>query len=118
MALEMQPTREEDEARTSLRGKRIEIVNLREAEAKFDKTGTADVLLGRKFGVSVKDEGDFVYVRFGSKDLTPIGSVPSGARNFDTKQEAFEFVEHLQSRIIQRRASLGKPIPLQRLREQ
>jgi hypothetical protein len=117
MDLEMQPTHG-DEVRTSLRGKSIAIVNLREAEAKFDKTGTADVLLGQKFGVSVKNEGDFVHVRFGSKDLTPIGSVPSGARNFATKQEAFEFVEDLQSQIIQQRAPLGKPVPLQQLREQ
>ena len=101
----------EDETPTSLRERNVRILNLRKARAQFDKTGTTDVLLGTRFGVSVKDEGDFVQVRFGSRDLTPIGSFPSGVRAFKTREKAFEFVEHLQSQIIQRRAALGNYMP-------
>jgi hypothetical protein len=75
----------------------IKFANLEKAIKKFDQTGTANVAsVGKDFGVAVKDEGDYVSVRFGSNKLTPIGSVPTGERNFATKEEAFNFVKQLQ----------------------
>lgn len=108
MNLQIHSSRE-DETQSRLRGRKIQIVNLRDAEARFDKTGTADVLLGASFGVSIKDEGDFIHVRFGPNDLTPLGSAPSGARAFRTKKEAFEFAAHLQVHITRHRVSPGSP---------
>lgn len=72
------------------------IVPLKNALTKFEKTGTADVVVGKDFGISIKDEGDYVSVRFGSNHLTPVGSVPTGKRNFATKEEACTFAKHIQ----------------------
>lgn len=77
----------------------ISIKPIKEAIKKFDQTGSADIAVGKKYGISVKDEGDYVSVRFGSNDLTPIGSEPYGEKNFATKEEAFDFAKKLQKEI-------------------
>lgn len=74
----------------------ISIPPLAEAMMKYDKTGTADIAVDKDYGISIKDEGDFVSVRFGSNKLTPIGSTLFGERNFQTKNEAFELAKQIQ----------------------
>ena len=75
------------------------LVPLQNAIAKFEKTGTADIVIGKKYGISIKDEGDYVSVRFGPVALTPVGEAPAGERNFTAKEEAFRFAELVQDRI-------------------
>lgn len=82
--------------------------NLGKARAKFEKTGTAEVVTGKHYGVCIKDEGDFVSVRFGSNELTEIGSVPYGERNFATSDEAFLFAEQIQDLV--RKTLRRKPV--------
>lgn len=79
--------------------RKLELTKLNEAVVGFDKTGTADVITGENFGISIKDEGEFVSVRFGSNKLTSVGEFPSGERNFATKTEAFDFVKQLQEKV-------------------
>lgn len=75
---------------------KVLIPGIKEAMTKYDKTGTADIIVSKDYGISIKDEGDFVSVRFGSNKLTSIGSTPSGERNFATKNQAFELVKQIQ----------------------
>src|ERR1039458_1445445 len=77
-------------------GEMLRIIPLERALSKFERTGTADIAVGRRYGICVKDEGDFVSVRFGTKELTPVGSGLSGERNFATKQQVFDFAEQIQ----------------------
>ena len=87
----------------------IKLPSIQKIKAQFEKTGTAIVVTGKHCGVSVKDEGDFISVRFGSNELTEIGSVPTAERNFSRKDEAFAFAEQIQNHVreILGRRSVG-----------
>jgi len=78
---------------------RFELPSIRKAMSKFDRTGTADVVVGKHYGVGIKDEGDYISVRFGSRELTEIGSVPTAEQNFSTKDKAFAFAEQIQNHV-------------------
>jgi hypothetical protein len=77
----------------------IKIPDIQKMKVKFEKTGTAEVIAGRHFGVALKDEGDFISVRFGSKELTDISSVPTAEWNFREKIEAFAFAKEIQNYV-------------------
>ncbi|MBI4429276.1 MAG: hypothetical protein HY562_09170 [Ignavibacteriales bacterium] len=77
----------------------LELPNIQKVKAKFEKTGTANVVTGKHYGVALKDEGDYISVRFGSIELTEIGNVPTAERNFATKDEAFAFAKQIQNRV-------------------
>lgn len=74
----------------------VSMTPLAEAKMIFDKTGTADIVVSKDNGISIKDEGDFASVRFGSNSLIPIGSALSGERNFATKTGAFDLAKQIQ----------------------
>ena len=78
---------------------RIQMPPIQAIKAKFEITGTADVIIGKHYGVAIKDEGDFTSVRFGSIELTEVGSMPTAERNFTTQEEAFAFVEQIQNHV-------------------
>jgi len=83
---------------------KAEIVPMENVITKFNRTGTADAITGKNYGIAIKDEGDFISVRFGPNKLTKFedvesGKVLAGERNFGTKEEAFEFAASLQERI-------------------
>jgi len=79
------------------------LISLDQAAGKFRSTGTAEIVVGKKYGIAIKDEGEYISVRFGSEDLTPIGSVPTGEKSFATAQEAFDFARQIQLFIISRK---------------
>lgn len=86
----------------------ISMTPLAEALTKYDKTGTANIVVSKDYGISIKDEGDFVSVRFGSNGLTQIGSTLSGERNFATKTEAFDLAKQIQD-ILARGGKMAMP---------
>jgi len=80
--------------------KKIEITPIKQVINKFEQTGTADILIGKDYGISIKDEGEnFIKVIFGPNKLTKVGEGIEGSRSFSTKKEAFEFVKEIQDRI-------------------
>lgn len=77
----------------------IRLPKIHDIKVEFEMAGTADVVVGKHYGVAIKDEGDFICVKFGSNRLTEIGSVPTAERNFSTQKEAFAFVEQIQNQV-------------------
>ena len=77
----------------------IQMPAIQAIKAKFEMTGTANVIIGKHYGVAIKDEGDFISVRFGSNGLTEIGSVMTAEKNFSTQEEAFAFAEQIQNHV-------------------
>jgi hypothetical protein len=72
---------------------------IEKAIKKFDQTGTADIITGKKYGIAIKDEGDYISVRFGPNEMTKVGTVPYGEKNFSTKEEAFNFAKQIQEKV-------------------
>lgn len=78
---------------------KVYLVPTKKAIEKFFATGTADVIVGEKFGMSVKDEGEYTAVIFGPNELTNTEEIIQGQRTFPTPKEAFLFVAQLQDKI-------------------
>jgi hypothetical protein len=77
----------------------VKIIPIQKAIKDFNTKGMADIAVGKDYGIAIKDEGDYVSVRFGSNELTEVGTTPYGERNFATKEEAFNFAESLQKKV-------------------
>lgn len=81
-----------------------EITPIQDAVKTFENTGTADIIVGKDYGITVKDEGEYTSVRFGPNDLTSTedlksGKVLSGEKNFRTPKEAFDYAKQLQDKF-------------------
>jgi hypothetical protein len=76
------------------------LIPLEKAMTKFDQTGTADVVVGKEYGIGIKDEGDFISVKFGPNKLMKTDEGLRGERNFATKEEAFDFAGQIQKKIV------------------
>ena len=80
--------------------KEVKITPIKQIISKFEETGTADIAVGKDYGISIKDEGEgFTRVIFGPNKLTKVGEGIQGTRSFSTKEEAFKFVKEVQDRI-------------------
>jgi len=78
---------------------KVRLMDIDNARNTYDETGTAIIAESEEYGIAVKDEGDFVAVRFGTKGLKPTGEYPQGTKSFATPDEAFAFAKNLQESI-------------------